>query len=102
MGYDKAFGCLEARVASQTKRLSCMAALAINKVGFAEGALAVVTGHAALRARVWKMLRRESRSNLASLSKSTRAHSVATVAVETLARAMLRVAETYAERARCR
>ena len=102
MGYDKALQCLEARVASQTKRLPCMAALAIKKVGFAEGALAVVTGHAALRACVWKMLRRKSRTDLASLLKSTRADGVATVAVEPLARAVIGVAEAYAVGARVR
>ena len=79
-----------------------MAALAINKVGFAEGAVAVMTGHAALRAGVWKMLRRESRTDLASLRESSRADSVATLAAQTLARTVIRVAETYAERACCR
>ena len=102
MGYDKSLRCLEARVASKTKRLPCMAALAVVEVGFAEGALAVVAGHAALRAGVWKMLSRESRSDLASLLEPTRADGVAALAVEILARAVIHVAEAYAERARCR
>jgi hypothetical protein len=102
MGYDKALRCLEARVASQTKRLPGMAAFAVVEVGFAEGALAIVAGHAALRACVWKMLCREGRSDLASLLDSSRADGVATLAVEILAGAVIHVAEAYAERACCR
>jgi hypothetical protein len=44
-----------------------MASLAVSKVGFAKGALPVVTGHAALRARLWEMLRWKGRSDLAAL-----------------------------------
>ena len=74
-----------------------MTSLAVVEVGFAEGALAVVTGHAALRARGWKMLRGKGRTDLAALRQPTRAHVVTTVAVETLARPMIRVVEADAE-----
>lgn len=77
-----------------------MAALAVVKVGFAEGALAVVTGHATLRARVWKMLCGKGRADLAALWKPTRAYVVATVAVEVLSHAVICVAKAYAVRAR--
>ena len=80
-----------------------MASLAVVKVGFAEGALIVVAGHAALRARVWEMLRREGRADLTALRQTSPADVVATIAVEILARAVIRVAEAEAERARlCR
>lgn len=79
-----------------------MAALAVVEVGFAERSLAVVTGRAALRARRREMLRREGGTDLAALRRALRAHIVATVAVEPLARAVIRVAKTYAEGARRR
>ena len=60
-----------------------MASLAIVKVGFAESALAVMTSHAALRARAGKMLSRESRADLSSLRQSTSRDCMATLAIET-------------------
>ena len=55
--YDKAL-LLFRQALLQTKGATLMAALAIVEVGLAEGALAVVAGHARLGARVGKMLRR--------------------------------------------
>ena len=72
-----------------------MAAFAVVEVRLAEGALAVVAGHAALCARVGEMLRRKSRADLASLRQPAPGDGVATVAVETLARAVIGVAEAY-------
>ena len=77
-----------------------MASLAVVKVGLAESALAVMTGHAALGARGWKMLRRKGGADLASLRQSAWRDVMATVAIEILARAVIRVAEAYAERTR--
>lgn len=79
-----------------------MASLAIVKAGFAESALTVVAGHTSLRARVGEMLRRESRTDLASLRQSASRDYVATLAVEPLAQAVIHVAEADAERARLR
>lgn len=76
-----------------------MASLAVVKVGFAKGALAVMTGHAGLRARVWKVLRGEGRSDLAALRQPARADVVAAIAVKTLARTVVGVTKPYAERA---
>lgn len=84
---------------SQTERLSGMASLAVIKVGFAEGALPVVTGHATLGAGVWEMLCGKGRGDLAALWKAARADVVAAIAVEILPRAMSGVAEPEAERA---
>ena len=85
---------------SQTERLPGMASLAVVKIGLAEGTLAVMTGHAGLRARVWEMLCGKGRSDLSALWQPPRADVVATVAVEILPRAVVCVAKPDAERAR--
>ena len=77
-----------------------MASLAIVKVRFTESALAVVATHAGLRPRSWEMLRRESRADLASLRRAASRDRVTAIAVEVLARAVVRVAEADVERAR--
>ena len=79
-----------------------MASLAVVEIGLAKGALAVVTGHAGLRARRREMLRREGRADLASLRQSASPNHMAAIAVEILLRAVVRVAEADAERASLR
>jgi hypothetical protein len=100
MEYDKTLQRLRQVSYSKTKRWSCVAAFAVVKVCLAEGALSVVAGHAALSARVGEMLRGEGRANLSALRQSTTRDCVATIAVETLARGMIGVAEAYAVGAR--
>jgi hypothetical protein len=73
-----------------------VAAFAVIKVCLTEGALAVVAGHAALSARVGEMLCREGRANLSPLRRATTRDRVATIAVETLARGVIGVAEADA------
>lgn len=73
-----------------------MAASAIACVGVAERAPIVVASHAALRARVGEMLRGENGADLPSLRQSPSNYVVTARASQTLARAMVRVAETDA------
>ena len=82
---------------SQAEGLSRVAAFAVVEVDFAEAALAVVTGGAALRARLGEVLRGEGRGDLPALREAARADRVALLAVEVLARAVVCVAEAYAE-----
>ena len=70
-----------------------MAAFAVVEVRLAEGALAGVAGHAALSACVGEMLCREGRANLSPLRRATTRDRVATIAVETLTRGVIGVAE---------
>lgn len=72
-----------------------MAAFAIVKVRLAEGALAVVTGRAVLRARGRKMLCWHSRANLFPFGQSALQDRVAVLATETLARTVIVVAKAY-------
>jgi hypothetical protein len=77
-----------------------MAARALGEVGaLAESALTIVTSNAVLRARIGEMLHRRDRADLSRLRQTSAAHIVTTVAVQTLARAVIRVAETNPKRA---
>jgi hypothetical protein len=77
-----------------------MTARTPGEVGaLAEGALSIVTSKAVLRARISDVLYRRDRGDLSRLRQSASAHIVTTVAVQTLARAVVDVAETDPERA---
>jgi len=77
-----------------------MAARALGEVGApAESALSIVASNAVLPMRIDKVLRRRDRADLSRLRQSSSAHLVTTVAVQTLARAVVGVAETDPERA---
>jgi hypothetical protein len=75
-----------------------MAALAVVEVRFPERALAVVTGHAGLRSRVWEMLRREGRADLTPLRQPTAPDCVTALTIQTLAGSVVRVAESDVKR----
>src|SRR5215213_1928373 len=77
-----------------------VAAPAIARVRVAEGAPAVVAGHAALGAWAGEMLRSENGADLPSLRQPPSHDGVATLASQTPARAVVRVAETDAVGAR--
>ena len=81
---------------SQAKRRPRVAAFAIVKVRLAERALTVMAGHAALRARVGEMLRREGGTHLSSLRRATPRDRVAAIAIKTLTRAVIGMAEADA------
>jgi len=75
-----------------------MASLAVIEVRLPERALAVVTGHAGLRARVGEMLCRERRADLTPLRQPTTSDRVTALAIETLAGSVVSVAEADVER----
>ena len=83
-------------IVSKAEGRTCVAAFAVIKVRLAEGALAVVAGHAALSASVWEMLCRKGRAYLSALRQSAPRDRVATIAIETLARSVIGVAEADA------
>ena len=78
-----------------------MAAFAVIEVCLAKGALAVVAGHAGLRASVGKMLCGDGRADLARLGKPAPADRVAVFAVEVATHVVIGVAETQTKGARC-
>lgn len=85
---------------SQTERRPRVAALTIVEVRLTEGALAVVTGRATLRACIREMLCGHGGAYLFSFRQSALQDRVAVLATETLVRAVSGVAKAYAVGAR--
>jgi len=81
---------------TRTKTSALVAARALGKIGaLAEGSLSIVTRDTVLRSRIRKMLYRRDRTYLLRLGQSTSAYVVTTIAVQTLARAVVGMTETY-------
>jgi len=77
-----------------------MTARALAEVGaLTESTLSIVASEAVLRARIVEVLHRRNRADLSRLRQSASAHIVTTVAVQTLARAVISVTKTDPERA---
>lgn len=79
-----------------------MAAFAVVEVFFAESALPVVTGHAALGARVGEMLHRHSRADLTPLRQAPTPDGVTALAIKIAAYIVGSVAKAKAKGARGR